>query len=418
MKKLHKLIIISIISVFIPTYALAAVSIDPLSVIAVYAATYVTNGADSTITGNVFTGTATIAANSLVTGNLTTIGAATIGAASAISGNVVTGAAATLGAGSSISGDLSAAGAATIGANAFVAGNVISGAAASIGAGSVIGGNIITGAATTIGANSILSGDITSGAAATIGASSSVAGNVAAYGAITVGAGSTVGSQTSLAANAAPTPNTTLASHLSDFSIDLARSVINLQSKLTAYGEGTALPATFDSPLVAGVYSADSLTIAGGTSLVLDARGLDNQSFVFNINTFLALGASTKITLINAGANDKVFWNVGGYVSIGASSIFTGTIVAEDAISIGANSKLIDPNFDVGSLYSVRSFIVADADTDITSTSKLESLSGSPAVITAVPEPATWAMMIAGFGLAGASLRIRRRRDQRPLVPR
>lgn len=30
----------------------------------------------------------------------------------------------------------------------------------------------------------------------------------------------------------------------------------------------------------------------------------------------------------------------------------------------------------------------------------------------AVPEPATWAMMIAGFGLAGAALRSARRRDR------
>ncbi len=31
----------------------------------------------------------------------------------------------------------------------------------------------------------------------------------------------------------------------------------------------------------------------------------------------------------------------------------------------------------------------------------------------AVPEPATWAMMIAGFGLAGAALRHRQRNDRR-----
>jgi hypothetical protein len=28
-----------------------------------------------------------------------------------------------------------------------------------------------------------------------------------------------------------------------------------------------------------------------------------------------------------------------------------------------------------------------------------------------VPEPATWAMMIVGFGLVGAGLRLRRRRE-------
>jgi hypothetical protein len=31
----------------------------------------------------------------------------------------------------------------------------------------------------------------------------------------------------------------------------------------------------------------------------------------------------------------------------------------------------------------------------------------------AVPEPATWAMMITGFGLAGTALRAARRRDQK-----
>ena len=38
------------------------------------------------------------------------------------------------------------------------------------------------------------------------------------------------------------------------------------------------------------------------------------------------------------------------------------------------------------------------------------SASGVPAVGSAVPEPATWAMMITGFGLAGAAIRRRRER--------
>ncbi|MBS0502770.1 MAG: cistern family PEP-CTERM protein, partial [Proteobacteria bacterium] len=36
------------------------------------------------------------------------------------------------------------------------------------------------------------------------------------------------------------------------------------------------------------------------------------------------------------------------------------------------------------------------------------SASGGGTIVTAVPEPATWAMMIAGFGLAGAAIRRRR----------
>jgi len=142
-------------------------------------------------------------------------------------------------------------------------------------------------------------------------------------------------------------------------SADLQR-VVDARAALNAMGSGTGLAATMDgtaTQLVAGVYSAASLTTAAGTILTLDGQGLANQTWVFNIVDIVAFGASTKIVLTNAGAGASVIWNSGGYVTLGASAEILGTIFALNYIVAGADAIITGPNGSNGGLFTQTGYI-------------------------------------------------------------
>ena len=114
--------------------------------------------------------------------------------------------------------------------------------------------------------------------------------------------------------------------------------------------------------LVAGVYSASSLTTAAGTILTLDGQGLANQTWVFNITDILAFGASTQIVLTNAGEGASVIWNSrAGYATIGASANILGTIFANSYIVAGADAIIAGPQGSNGGLFSQTGYITLGA---------------------------------------------------------
>ena len=143
------------------------------------------------------------------------------------------------------------------------------------------------------------------------------------------------------------------------------------QQALTNMGKGTVLGATMagNVSLAPGVYSASALTTAANTVLTLDGGGADNPFWVFNIPTYLVTGASTKIELVNAGANASVVWNTGGYFTTGAGTSFIGTVMSREYISQGA-----DTLFHCGNLFSA-SYVSMGAGSHLTSTNCLRNTS-------------------------------------------
>jgi hypothetical protein len=198
----------------------------------------------------------------------------------------------------------------------------------------------------------------------------------------------------------------------------------NAKSALNNMGTGTALLTTLggNNTFFSGVYSAADLTTAAGSIITLDGRGELNPYWVFNITNYLATGAGTKINIINTGANGGVFWNTGGYASLGASTELLGTVLSTGYISIGAESKLL-----CGSSYS-SSYVSVGAGVNTGSSAcngtgtwvgSTNSLSGGldivdgiavSSLITAVPETETLDMVLTGICLIG--LIIRRRKNK------
>ena len=59
-----------------------------------------------------------------------------------------------------------------------------------------------------------------------------------------------------------------------------------------------------------------------------------------------------------------MIWNIGGYASLGESSTFIGTILANTYISVGANTNVSGVGNSCGGLYSATSY-VSTGDTAI-----------------------------------------------------
>lgn len=166
------------------------------------------------------------------------------------------------------------------------------------------------------------------------------------------------------------------------------------------------------------VGSFGNYTVVGGTlSSVLTDTDAGTYAYSFDGGAFLDL-AFTDNVAINGAGNDLVLfemgnvldgWNVTiGGVTLPFLPVDTGFDEAGfnlDAAAFDLTAFGIAPGGEVSSLR----LSFAPAAT-VASTSLVGALNSAP-VGGAVPEPATWAMMILGFGAIGGMLRRSRRRE-------
>ena len=127
-----------------------------------------------------------------------------------------------------------------------------------------------------------------------------------------------------------------------------------------------------------------SVTITGG-AFTLPVR----QNMFFGLNFSDILGGAQPTT---ASATGQFSFNGGPSVGAGCGNC-TSLISSQNSMPLSFSTLAATGTFNVSSDYDISSISVSyQVD--------------SPAV--AVPEPATWALMISGFGMAGAMFRRRR----------
>jgi hypothetical protein len=141
--------------------------------------------------------------------------------------------------------------------------------------------------------------------------------------------------------------------------------------------------------LTAGVYCFSSSAFLGGT-LTLDAQGDPNAVFIFQTTNALTTGMDSSVVLANGGQGSGVIWDVGTSANLGASTSFTGEILAQGsitlnpgasidcggALSIGGNVNLDSNNITVCGL------VAADpADAPEPSTASLVFMIGLPSLL-------------------------------------
>ena len=83
-----------------------------------------------------------------------------------------------------------------------------------------------------------------------------------------------------------------------------------------------------------GLYkSTSSLAISSG-DLTLDAQGDGDAVFIFQMASTLTTTAGRQVILIDGAKSANVFWQVGSSATLGTTSAFQGTIMADQAITL------------------------------------------------------------------------------------
>ena len=92
--------------------------------------------------------------------------------------------------------------------------------------------------------------------------------------------------------------------------------------------------------LAPGLYkSTSSLEISSG-DLTLDAQGNANAVFIFQIASTLTTTSGRQVILTGGAQAANVFWQVGSSATLGTTSVFKGTIMANISISLTTGATL------------------------------------------------------------------------------
>jgi uncharacterized protein (TIGR03437 family) len=98
----------------------------------------------------------------------------------------------------------------------------------------------------------------------------------------------------------------------------------------------------------AGLYnSVSSLSVIAG-NLTLDAKGDPNAVFIFQMASTLTTAPGTQVILTGGASASNVFWQVGTSATLGANSVFSGSILANQSITLNlgaaVNGRLLAEN--------------------------------------------------------------------------
>jgi Ice-binding-like len=161
-----------------------------------------------------------------------------------------------------------------------------------------------------------------------------------------------------------------------------------------------------------GVYFfASSAQMTG--QLTLNFQGLNNTLIVFQIGSTLTTASASSVLVINPGTNDQVYWQVGSSGTLGTTTAFYGSVIADTSVTLNTGATI-----NCGRAIALNGAVTMDTNTVDT---------GNCATSTTVPEPGTlsligtegliaagataWRSTAVGLWLAGiAGLRRRMRR--------
>jgi hypothetical protein len=92
--------------------------------------------------------------------------------------------------------------------------------------------------------------------------------------------------------------------------------------------------------LTPGLYkSTSSLAISSG-DLTFDAKGNADAIFIIQIATTLTTTSGRKVVLSGGALASNIFWQVGSSATFGTTSVFKGTVMAMQSISLNTGATL------------------------------------------------------------------------------
>lgn len=167
--------------------------------------------------------------------------------------------------------------------------------------------------------------------------------------------------------------------------------------------------------LTPGVYRFSSSAQLTGT-LTLDYTGFADGVFVFQIGETLTTASASNVVVLGGGSESGLFWNVGSGATLGTGTAFAGNIIAGTSVTLTTGASIL-----CGRAIALTGAVTMDSNSISGNCSGAGALGSGrtdygsrgfagladPNGPGGVPEPASWAMMLVGFGLTGTMLRRR-----------
>lgn len=119
--------------------------------------------------------------------------------------------------------------------------------------------------------------------------------------------------------------------------VDLTAAYTDLQGRGGAVDKtGIDLGTLTLSP---GIYKYTSSAQLTGT-LTLDAGGNPGAVWIFQIGSTLTTAAASSVSIINGGSAGNVFWQVGSSATLGTTTAFKGSILAQASITLTTGASI------------------------------------------------------------------------------
>jgi type VI secretion system secreted protein VgrG len=93
--------------------------------------------------------------------------------------------------------------------------------------------------------------------------------------------------------------------------------------------------------LTPGVYCFPATSAQLTGNLTLDAEGDPAALFIFQIGSTLTTASNSSVLLINSADACNVFWQVGSSATLGTSTTFAGSILAQASITLNTNASVL-----------------------------------------------------------------------------
>jgi len=89
-----------------------------------------------------------------------------------------------------------------------------------------------------------------------------------------------------------------------------------------------------------GLYKTSSTVMLSAGNVTLDAQGNANAVFIFQVGSTLTTLGSTQVVLAGGAQAKNVFWQVASSATLGTNSIFQGTILSLQSITLDTGASL------------------------------------------------------------------------------
>jgi hypothetical protein len=89
-----------------------------------------------------------------------------------------------------------------------------------------------------------------------------------------------------------------------------------------------------------GLYKNSSTVMLSAGNVTLDAQGNANAVFIFQIGSTLTTLGGTQVILAGGAQAKNIFWQVGSSATLGTTSIFYGTIMALQSVTLDTGATL------------------------------------------------------------------------------